>query len=342
MNIVLLLLCLLANVTNASSGVSKSLTDVALRCQEINAKILQLDHIDRNVTIYMLGDSTVRQQWACLCHDVVFASTVQTIGGHEWGLSFAKRTWKEFTDTHQRQLGDGRERIHVCDFEMKNGNHLRFIFPGLREFGWYQYSPLKDFDAVYKADVIYFNGGLHLLQLAPALLWRQTYRHIWEDAERRLKRFLDFARGIAPRMMMMLNHAVCEKDFVDSWKEVVDVLNTDPILAAELCADSVVNESKILCDIDEYLCDPPSYDVVVEECKHSTLTRHGSANFNQRLLEVWKAWTLEQDGDASNFGLNNAFEITDNKCELSKDGRHYLTIVDAEIQNLLAFVLDGL
>jgi hypothetical protein len=84
--------------------------DVALRCEGVNAEILQYD-LDENVTIYMLGDSTIRQQWACLCHDIVFAETHQVIGGKTWAFSHGKRTWDEFHKTHRHHLGDGRHEV---------------------------------------------------------------------------------------------------------------------------------------------------------------------------------------------------------------------------------------
>jgi hypothetical protein len=229
----------------------------------------------------------------------------------------------------------------VCDFEMANSRHIRFIFPGLREYGWYRYNPLTSFDAVFKADVIYFNGGLHLLQLAPALVWYPANRHIWEEAEKRLEDFLDFAWNISPRLMMMLNHAVCEKDFTGGWKDVAEMLVTDPDQASRMCAESIVEEAESLCNEDpDRNCEPAAYATMLEECKQSTLTRQGSESLNTRLFETWRSWILKHDGDSKGaFGVNDAFNITVDKCDLSRDGRHYLTVVDAEIRNILNFAI---
>jgi hypothetical protein len=224
---------------------------------------------------------------------------------------------------------------------MPKGKHMRFIFPGLREYGWYHYHMLADLNSVFKADIVYFNGGLHLLHLAPALPWGSGHRHIWEDAEHILGQFLDFVWAMTPKIMMMANHAVCEEDFTGLWKDMIDLLHQNPQHAASLCVDSVWEESLHMCSLDQSYCHFPLNDTIFDECARSTLTHHGMMILNGRLNVVWDKWVLDHQEKGGVFRINDAFGITDHKCLMSKDGRHYLNFVDSEIRNLLQFVKDS-
>ena len=120
---------------------------------------------------------------------------------------------------------------------------------------------------------------------------------------------------------------------------MIDLLHQNPQHAASLCVDSVWEESLNMCNVDQSYCHFPSNDTIFDECTRSTLTHHGMTILNGRLNVVWEKWVLDHQGGV--FRINDAFDITDHKCLMSKDGRHYLNFVDREIRNLLQFVKDS-
>jgi len=170
-------------------------------------------------------------------------------------------------------------------------------------------------------DVVYFNGGLHFLQLLPFRRWGPMFES-WFNAETIVNKFVNETREFMPhntKLIYMTSHSICDKKYTGDYAKAVSEIKTDPELFAQSCAEFLASKRNI------------QKTEGVQYCMNGTFNRRGIKLLNERIVK-----SLDK-----NVYILDAFNLTDNQCNhtLIGDGRHYDTyIVQKELQNLVNFI----
>lgn len=138
----------------------------------------------------------------------------------------------------------------------------------------------------------------------------------------------------AARIIMMLNHNICESKFNGQWKAQVQELEGD--LGSSLACHDVMNGTSMR-DMREKAEREDGLKIsdahFIETCKISTMTHHGISLLNERLLKVTDAWSKTSPGVLA---INDCFEFTlQGGCNLTSDGRHYPLLAPVELRSFI-------
>jgi hypothetical protein len=168
-------------------------------------------------------------------------------------------------------------------------------------------------------DVVYFNGGLHYLHLIPHRQWDNNLNnnrgyYNWKNAEQLINNFVN--KNKQYRLIYMTSHSICDEKYNGSYKKAIQAIQQDATTFAKRCAVWLQKAHDRLSN-------------TMEDCTIGTFNRVGVQHLNSRILS-----SLGDD-----VGIVDAFALTDNKCNFTKDGRHYSeSIVDAELAELLQII----
>ena len=151
----------------------------------------------QNMTIFMLGDSTMNRQAEKFC----------TL------LNGSMRD---------------KDQLKVCRSKQYNVTLVRsanVVSAGvIDKNAKYVTDAIK---ATNIPDVVYFNGALHFLHLIPYRKWNYDE---WATVEESAIEMVNNVKSMAPRahVIFMKNHAICEQKYIKGYKEMIQKMKTEP------------------------------------------------------------------------------------------------------------------
>mmetsp|Transcript_529 Transcript_529/g.757 ORF Transcript_529/g.757 Transcript_529/m.757 type:complete len:374 (+) Transcript_529:3-1124(+) len=297
----------------------------ALQCFNSDAPLAPEDANDafRGHTIYMLGDSTIRQQFHQLCR-MMDGSINLPSDDHV----FRKATLIE--PLNEDTVGNRAEYVRLCQTDS-----TRIAFAGTNQHGLHQpgglsliHDVLAKHDAVTgeqhrtKPTVVYVNGGLHYVQLRP--YWFHKLFN-WATIETFTSQFVEAVNsmfGPSVRVIYMKSHAMCEEKYTKEQAEAVKEFMADPVGFSKPCVDYVDDQKRN----NGF----PSNADSLMICQSSMLTTQGVYDVNSRITK-----TLAQPNNLDlPIGCVDGFEATLGKCDETRDGKHYEAMVRYELMSL--------
>ena len=122
----------------------------------------------------------------------------------------------------------------------------------------------------------------------------------------------------------MTAHAICEDRYNSDYARLVAQLRRDPRGFAVSCVRDLRHKMPMGMD-----------DEVRAMCLDATFTRDGVARLNARLVGLLRARAAASDSNVPRVAVVDAFALTDGRCNLTSDGRHYPAVALAEVRALL-------
>ena len=251
----------------------------------------------------MLGDSTIRHQFECLC-----SHGAGVISKQAGGIQYKECTTLGLQILTPKKYSDWGSTL------VEPRSHF-----------------VKSFaeQTMSEPDFLYFNGGLHYLQLIPHRKWggggalhKNAYL-VWLNAEEVVSRFLNESLEAFPalKIVFMASHSICEEKFTGAYQTALQEIHHNATQFASECV-LFLEEKGFGCRHTNRCLD---------QCLQSTFNNHGVSLLNRRAESVLPASARVLD----------AYELTKGACNHTKrgDGRHYDTkILRKEMEALEALL----
>mmetsp|Transcript_8137 Transcript_8137/g.11724 ORF Transcript_8137/g.11724 Transcript_8137/m.11724 type:complete len:387 (-) Transcript_8137:261-1421(-) len=281
-------------------------------------------------TIYMLGDSLMRDQFKAICkHGNLNQDVLEKEGSDKFKLMPSKFLLINF-----------QKYVRMCYDE---SGSTRFLYRYQRYFepssvslvhNLYQDYINRNSPTPYTIqdpDAIYFNGGLHLLQV-PHTGFRPGLWNVYVGVEHYVHKFLNEAFAVSPNahVVYMNSHSICEAKFHGTWGDYLLAVQKDPMTVVANCVRELVNEYGE-ADIKT--------DQAMRGCITSPFTESGVLNINHRIESSIATYMTNHDLYTKRIGCVDGHAITTDRCDYTRDGRHYPGLVPQEL-NSFTMVLD--
>jgi hypothetical protein len=175
------------------------------------------------------------------------------------------------------------------------------------------------------------------------MYWSGYEYPIWKNIESIFTSFLEMARDVTfnkmavedradshatARMVMMLNHNVCEQQFTGEWASIIKAINSDDKYPCPLKTRTYFRAFKkgaTSTEMEEF----------VKDCEASYFTHSGIEAINKRLVNVADPWALANPGLLA---INDCYALTLENCDLSTDGRHFPLLAPVEMRSFLRLI----
>lgn len=274
----------------------------------------QRARVSTREVIYLLGDSTMRQQFIELC------DTLSVLPGYALREIELPKTVHPIK--HERTL-------HIASVTI-DGMHLLAAFQGKRLSAWFDiergaasfsFAAWRAF--LPKPTLVYVTGGLHLLHLGleKSIYWNQKSSRTLLAAEKILQEFLDMTvveTGAA--VVVSLLPAICDNKWTNdrggrngarNFGDAVTLLKGNPEAA---CAEFIQAYTLL------YPLAMIRKDEIIAMCLNSALTRRGAHHLNERLLNAVDAWVAKNPASSNQVRVLNLFKLTESECANAPEG----------------------
>jgi len=299
----------------------------SLDCKASKEKLTSL-HKLKGQTIYVFGDSTIRQQAEKLC-DLIL-QPLERIEKYEENRPYVSKTPVPTKVLHMH--------AHLCENE-----HVRLVYGTKNGFDFRVPSILHIFRSeLNKYDketnqehrtapnIIYFNGGIHILYIpgflnkSPAIIGDKLCG--WRHAEIYVNQYIKEATSIlAPggRIVFMTSHFIDDSKRHESIASFFRRFNENPKKFAQPCID-FLEQKKEMLQLQNYN--------IAHVCVEAAQTSHGVKSLNDRVMGSIAA-TAEELG--INIGCVDGYENTFGRANDTLDGVHYPSIARLELSSLV-------
>lgn len=236
------------------------------------------------------------------------------------------------TTTNAETKETEQTEIFTCEIPLPGASTLLAAFIGHNQAAPSRIDLLESMHEHLKPpDMLYFNGGMHLLHMMPYRVW-YAYPQ-WLNYEATLNSFLQhpIVRDV-PKLAFMTSHWICEEKYVGDYAQVINAIQHDPDEAVQSCTEYITAQYELHAYATaaasmHTLTSSPDAAVVKQQCKDSFLVSDGIKKVNDRAVSAIKQQSKQ-------VGVVDCFAITKDQCEYTTfgDGRHY----SAEIYNELS------
>jgi len=263
-----------------------------------------------NVTLYMIGDSTMFHQavGACQTFDMFFESMHDL---HASSQSQKKMSVRFMT-------GFIPDKLYTCKIPLPMQGSLTVAYYSIAkpisEAYWGSLAKMQELVG-QPPDILYFNAALHYLHMLPASpSW--DFKD-WQNYETDMDDFLslEIVRKTA-LVVFMKSHAVCDTKYNAEFGKIVEGL--------ERASDEVVQP-----------CLDSGYGASSQQCMDGFMVKRGVSKLNTRAANVINAWVAKNP--QRTIGVVDGFSITENdNCEHTEvgDAKHYPFLVFRELRAL--------
>uniref|UniRef100_A0A7S1RBT6 Uncharacterized protein n=1 Tax=Alexandrium catenella TaxID=2925 RepID=A0A7S1RBT6_ALECA len=159
-------------------------------------------------------------------------------------------------------------------------------------------------------DVVYFDGGVHLLHLHPGRPMQADMFERLLHFQERLQSFVLAWSAAAPgaRLSVMPPNAICPEKFFGRWRKIAE----DPHRSAKLCADDMLAGGAA------------PQEAVASICERFPFTDVGARNIQQAINQAVQGLPMPAKEKTL---VVDQHALTTGHCSQTCDGRHYKPLV---------------